>query len=407
MAGASATTPAGSWFSRNVVVLGVISFFTDMASEMAMPLLPVFLLGMGGGAMALGWIEGLSDAVAALLKLAAGRWADRAGRNRPFVVAGYVIASAAKPLVALATSPWHVLAVRCADRVGKGIRTSPRDALISATVAPNQLGAAYSLHRAMDHAGAIAGPLLCIALIAWVTTDIPTIFWLTAIPSGLAVLAAWFGIKEAALPAPMATRTAVTPSRPLLRFLIPLGLFTLGNASEVFLLLKVGNIEEDLYIFPLTWAALHVVKVISSVPGGKLSDRLGRKPVIAAGWLLYAGVFVGLAFVEEQWAVWALMAAYGVYFGLTEGAQRALVAEIAPKRGQGTAFGWYYLTMGILALAASVMFGVLWEQISPTAAFLVSAGLAVAATVLLLVARDKPGRAVTRDFSRESRQAGA
>lgn len=392
MARAATTTPTGSWFSRNVVILGVISLLTDTASEMAMPLLPVFLLSIGGGAMALGWIEGLSDGVAAVLKLLAGRWADRIGRYRPFVVVGYAIASASRPFIAIATAPWHVLVVRCTDRVGKGLRTSPRDALISATVAPKHLGAAYSLHRAMDHSGAILGPLICIALLAWVTADIPTIFWLTAIPGGLAVLAAWFGIKEAAKVStgPVAPAAGLPPGKPLLRFLVPLGLFTLGNTSEVFLLLKVAGLDADLFVFPLVWAALHVVKAVSSVPGGRLSDRWGRKPTIAVGWLLYAAVFAGLAFLENQVAVWVLLGLYGVYFGLTEGAQRALVAEIAPRKGQGTAFGWYYLTMGLLALGASVMFGALWEYVNAATAFLTSAGLAVAATVLLLAARERP-----------------
>jgi MFS family permease len=387
-----ATGGQGSWLSRNVIVLGVVSLLTDTASEMVMPLLPVFLLGLAGAGapLALGVIEGLADAVASVLKLYAGRWADKLGRNRPFVLAGYAIASAARPFVALATAPWHVLVVRCTDRVGKGLRTSPRDALIAATVAPQQRGAAFSLHRAMDHTGAILGPLIAAALLAWFTQDLRLLFWLTAIPGALVVLVAWVGVREVPKPeeppAPV-----VRANKPLVAFLVPLGVFTLGNASEVFLLLKVAgeDLHESLTTFPLLWVALHIVKAATSVPGGKLSDKLGRVPMIAAGWLLYSGVFAALAFAQDRVTVYALLATYGVYVGLTEGAQRALIAEVAPRKGQGAAFGWYYLTMGLLALVASVMFGALWHWFSPATAFLTSAGLAIVAVALLLAARTR------------------
>jgi MFS family permease len=374
---------ARSWLSRNVILLGMISLLNDTASEAIIPLLPVFLLGMGAGAFALGWIEGVAEAVSAVLKLVAGRAADKVGRNRPFVVFGYSLSAVVKPLIALATSPWHILAVRSADRVGKGFRSGPRDALLSASVDSSQRGAAFSLHRAMDHAGAVLGPLLAAAFLLWISDDLPTLFWLTAIPGVLVMALVWFGVKEEPTPPPEPKTQPAPPRQGLLRFLLPLGLFTLGNSSDVFLLMKAAGDNPDPWMFPLLWVGLHIVKMLASVPGGKISDRWGRRRTIAVGWLLYAAIYAALAFAENEYLIWALLGAYGLYYGLTEGPERALISEIAPKRKQGAAFGWYYLTLGLLALAASAMFGTIWEFVSSRAAFLTGAGLALAAVIAL------------------------
>ncbi|MBK9973690.1 MAG: MFS transporter [Planctomycetes bacterium] len=396
----SAGTPkaaTGSWLSRNVLMLGLISLLTDTASEAAIPLLPVFIVSLGAGAMALGWIEGIAEATSSILKLVTGKVADRVGKNRPFVVGGYSLSSAAKPLIALATAPWHVLVVRIVDRVGKGFRSSPRDALIAASVPPAQRAAAFSLHRSMDHAGAVIGPLLAAAYLYWVgsqTQDLRLLFWLTAVPGVLVILAAVFGVQELPKPAPSPKAQAAQAGQSLVRFLVPLGLFTLGNASDVFLLLKVAQGHVDLVTFPLLWVGLHIVKVASSIPGGKLADRIGRRRVICMGWVLYAAIYAGFAFVEDQHTTWALLAVYGLYYGLTEGPEKALIAEIAPRDKRGAAYGWYYLTLGMLALAASVMFGALWEYASPMAAFLTSAALALAAVVAF--AALGPPRATTQ-----------
>ncbi len=373
--------PKRSWVSRNVIVLGTVSLLTDSASEMMVPLLPAFIMAMGAGAMALGWIEGIADAISSVLKLFAGRWADRIGRHKPFVVVGYSLASIARPFMALATAPWHVLMVRGTDRVGKGLRTSPRDALIAMSVEPSQRGAAFGLHRAMDHAGAVIGPLAAAAFLYWISSDIPTLFLLTAIPGVLVIAVALFGVQE--VPRLEAKPEAAPKPRALARFLVPLGLFTLGKSSEVFLLLKASAGFDQLAMFPLLWVGLSLVKMLSSVPGGKISDRLGRRRTIAAGWLLFAAVYAALAIVENQYAVCALIGAYGLYCGLTEGAEKALVSELAPANKQGAAFGWYHVTLGLLALAASGMFGALYELVSSRAAFLTSATLAVASTIAL------------------------
>jgi len=360
------------------------------------PLLPYFLTSvLGAGALALGLIEGMADAVSSVLKLLSGRWADRSRRRRPFVLIGYGITAIARPLVGAATAASHVLAIRVTDRVGKGIRTSPRDALISESVEPSQRGAAFGLQRAMDHAGAVAGPLIAAGYVAWISTDVRTLFWLTAIPGAATLLVLWLGVNEtgsaaAARPADE-SRSEPADARRLARFLLPLAIFTLGNASDVFLLLKAGGERTPLVTLPLLWVGLHVVKMLTSVPGGWLADRLGRRPVIAAGWIFYAAIYAGFAFAESTAGIAGLFLAYGLYHGLTEAAERALVSEIAPKRAQGTAFGWYHFTLGMATLAASVLFGGLWQVAGAKAAFLTSAALAALAAALLAVT-GRPGR---------------
>ncbi|TNF30405.1 MAG: MFS transporter [Deltaproteobacteria bacterium] len=387
---------ARTWLSRNVLGLGLVSLLTDAATELVIPLLPVFLTTtLGAGALALGWIEGTADAVASVLKLLSGRWADRSGRYRPFVLTGYGLSSLFRPFVALATVAWHVLAVRVLDRVGKGLRGSPRDVLLVASVAPDERGRAFGLHRAMDHAGAVLGPLLGFALLTWVTTDLRVIFWLSAIPGALAVLTILLVVREPAAPprpAPAAAppRLDASDARALARLFVPLTVFTLGNASDVFLLLAASASRSPLESLPLLWMGLHVVKALASIPGGRLADRWGRRRTLAAGWVVYAAVYAGFAVAESREAVWALFVVYGLYHGLTESSVKALVVDLAPARARGTALGWYHLLTGLGSLAASVLFGALWELVSPAAAFATGASLAILAVLLLGLLRPRP-----------------
>lgn len=379
---------ARSWLTRNVVLLGAVSLLTDTATEMIVPLLPVFLSTLGAGALALGWIEGLADAVASVLKLLSGLWSDRVGRRRPFVLAGYGLASAVRPLVAAATAAWHVLAVRVADRVGKGLRTSPRDALIAESVVADERGAAFGLHRAMDHTGAVLGPAIAAGFLFLWPDDLRTLFWLTAIPGAAAVVVVVLGVREVDTLRPIAQEGASASDQRadrLLWLLVPVGLFTLGNASDLFLLLKAGATRTPPVTLPLLWMGLHVVKMLASVPGGHLADRWGRIRTISVGWIFYAAIYTAFAFAESHVAVWTLFVVYGVYHGLTEGAERALVAELVPSAQWGTGFGWYHLTLGGLTLAASVLFGGLWEGFGNQAAFLTSAALALLAVLSLAV----------------------
>ncbi len=387
---------------RTVVALAAVSLLTDASSEMIYPLLPVFLTAtLGAGAATLGAIEGAAESTAALLKLASGWWSDRLPRRKPLVVAGYALASAARPLVALAGSAGQVLAIRLADRVGKGIRSSPRDALLAAAVPPEARGRAFGFHRAADHLGAVLGPLAAFALLRGAGADVRTVFALAAVPAALAVAVLVFGVREAppaapprrppppAGPGPLDADAAA--GRPLVALLAAVTLFTLGNSTDAFLILRAAQLGVPVALVPLLWALLHVVKSASSTPGGALSDRVGRRPLIAAGWLVYAAVYLGFAAARAPWHAWALFAAYGVVFGLTEGAEKALVADLAPSARRGAAFGWYHGAVGAAALPASLLFGALWERYGAPAAFRTGAALAGAALLVLL--GRAPGRA--------------
>jgi len=381
---------------RNVLVLAAVSFLTDASSEIIYPLLPIFLTTvLGTSAAAVGAIEGAAETTSALLKLASGWWSDRASRRKPLVVAGYALASLARPLVAVAQSAAQVLAIRLTDRVGKGIRGSPRDALIAESVDPAIRGRAFGFHRAADHAGAVVGPLIAFALLRWEQLPLRTVFLFAALPGVLSVIVLVLGVRETPrhARAASATKKAGVPSldvslgRAFWTFLACVLLFTLGNSTDAFLILRANQLGVSVALVPILWAALHVVKSAGSVPGGALSDRFGRKPLILAGWAVYAAVYIGFGRATETWHAWALFLAYGTFFGLTEGTQAALIADLVGQARRGTAYGWYYLAVGIGALPASVLFGLIWDRVSPRAAFDVGAGLAFAAALVLLAVR--------------------
>jgi MFS family permease len=383
------TEPRPSLFSRlgrNVLALSAVSLLTDVASEMTYPLLPVFLVTvLGASATSVGVIEGAAESTAALLKLASGWWSDRVSRRKPLVLLGYTIASLIRPLIGLAQSVSQVLAIRVTDRVGKGIRSSPRDALIADSVDPAIRGRAFGFHRAADHAGAVIGPLLAFAILRWSRLDLRTVFLLTAIPGALAVATLLFGVREVPRDLPPRQERTLDPKVALgRRFWAYLGvllLFTLGNSTDAFLLLRANQLGVAPALIPILWAMLHVVKSASSTPGGALSDRLGRKPLIVAGWLVYAAVYFAFGRAGAAWQIWALFAVYGLYFGLTEGVEKALVADLVPADRRGAAFGWYNLAIGLGALPASLLFGALWDRWGSAAAFDFGALLALAAAI--------------------------
>jgi MFS family permease len=379
-------TPERPRLGRNVVALGAVSFLTDVATEMTYPLIPVFLATvLGASATYVGTIEGAAETTAALLKWASGWWSDRVARRKPLVLAGYALASAVRPLIGLAQSAVQVLGIRVADRVGKGIRTSPRDALIADSVDPAIRGRAFGFHNAADNLGAVLGPLIAFAFLRWEGLPLRTVFLLTAIPGALAVLTLIFGVREVPRTAPP-KREGETGLKASLggRFWAYLGvllLFTLGNSTDAFLLLRAGQLGVATSLIPILWALLNLVKAVSNTPGGILSDRIGRKPLIAAGWLVYAAVYFLFGHASQTWQAWALFAVYGVYFGLTEGVEKALVADLVPKNRRGAAFGWYNLAIGIGALPASLLFGALWDRWGSATAFNFGALLALAAAV--------------------------
>ena len=376
---------------RTVIALTAVSLLTDASSEMIFPLLPLFLSSvLGASATALGAIEGAAESVAAFLKLASGAWSDRLTRRKPLVVAGYTLASIARPLIGLANGVLQVGALRVTDRIGKGIRTSPRDALIADAVAPSQRGAAFGLHRAGDHLGAVIGPLVAFVLLQFLGLSLRTVFLLAAIPAALAVAVLVLAVRE------QATRRSASGSLGLKardglsttfwKYLAVLLVFSLGNASDAFLLLRASALGVAAAHIPLLWAAHHVVKALANVRGGALSDRVGRRPLIIAGWAVYAVVYLAFAQASAAWHAWALFLGYGLYFGLTEGVEKAFVADLVPDRLRGTAFGWFNFTLGLAAFPASLIFGALWDVRGAATAFGVAASLAAAASLLLLIA---------------------
>ncbi|HEX3126747.1 MAG TPA: MFS transporter [Thermoanaerobaculia bacterium] len=384
---------------RNVLALSVVSFLTDVATEMTYPLIPIFLSTvLGVRATAVGAIEGAAESTAALLKLASGWLSDRVPRRKPLVLLGYGIASAIRPLIGLAQSAGQVLAIRVSDRVGKGIRTSPRDALIADSVDPAIRGKAFGFHRASDHAGAVVGPLLAFAFLRWGGLDLRHLFLWTAVPGALAVVALIFGVREA--PREVRPREETFDPKAALgkrfwAFLVVLFVFTLGNSTDAFLLLRASDLGVSATLIPILWALLHVVKSASSTPGGALSDRLGRKPLLIAGWIVYAVVYFLLGRAGTEWHVWTLFAVYGVYFGLTEGVEKALVADLVPADRRGSAFGWYNLALGLGALPASLIFGAIWDRWGATTAFTFGAAMALVAAIGITVVA--PSQAAGRD----------
>jgi MFS family permease len=452
----------------NVVFLGVVSFLNDTSSEMIYPLLPIFLTTVLGVNMAfLGLIEGAAESVNSLFKLAAGRLSDRFGRRKPLILGGYSLAALSRPFLALSTAGWHVLALRLGDRVGKGMRTAPRDALIAESVRREDFGVAFGFHRAMDHAGAVAGPLLALGLIALLGENLRLIFLLAALPGLATVIVIALRVRDitsevhpSARPEfsadddqvrgekppsgntqdeghPPHGHAPATPSSysspphsqptssqdavhggartngrlnmglgedsrqrlqlrgPFGTYLVAVALFSLGNSTDAFLLVRLRDLGVPVALLPAVWVLLHVVKSLSSIPGGYLADRLGRRKVLLAGWAAYAVTYLGFAAASTTGVAVALFAFYGVYFGLAEGTEKALVAQLAPT-ARGTAYGFYHLAVGVTALPASIVFGIVWERWGAEASFSMGAVLAVAAGLVLLGVREAgPARGPT------------
>jgi MFS family permease len=373
---------------RNVVALGVVSLLTDFSSEMIYPLLPVFITTtLGAGPAALGIIEGVAETTASLLKLFSGVWSDRTGRRKPLVTAGYGLSAAMRPLVGFATAWGHVLAVRFSDRIGKGIRTSPRDALIAASVPAEDRGRAFGLQRAMDHMGAVIGPLAAFLLLSGAGLPIRTVFFLSAIPGAAAVAALLYLVREPRAVAPAHAGGRLGDGNlpaAYRRYLLVVGLFTLGNASDAFLILRAVDAGVPAAYVPLLWGAFHLVKSSLSAPAGALSDRWDRRKMVVAGWMVYAATYAAWGLASGPAWMAGLFLVYGLYAAATEGVERALVADFVSPERRGTAYGWFHLVVGISALPASVLFGVLYNWRGAAAAFGVSAGLALVSSVLLL-----------------------
>ncbi len=394
---------------RAVWLLGWVSLATDAASEAIYPLLPVFLTQvLSASAVSLGIVEGAAEAANSFLKIISGRMADRSQSKRWLVLAGYGLSSGVRPFIAIARTWTHVFAVRVFDRVGKGVRGAPRDAMLAAWATPTTRGKVYGFHQAMDNTGAIIGPALATLFLVFFPGQYRTLFALTIIPGAIAVAlifllpekdesghqASGSGLLAPGAQPPTASSQPRLPNQPdltaeaafppgLRRFLAVLALFMLGNSSDAFLLLRLTDAAGSATYVPLMWAGIHVVKSVVSLVGGSWSDTVGRRTVIGLGWLVYAAVYAGFAVSTSLSALLVWFLVYGFYFGFAEGTEKALVADLAPTSRRGTAFGVYNAVQGMGALSASVMFGIIWKFFGATAAFGVGSGLALVATVLL------------------------
>lgn len=401
---------------RNVFAISLVSLLNDASSEIIYPLLPVFLsLTLGASPAVVGLIEGAAESASSLLKLFAGYFSDRRGKRKIFVVFGYAMANLVRPLLAFAGNWYQVLAIRLTDRIGKGIRGAPRDAMIADAVAQTERGLAFGLHRAMDHAGAVIGPLAAYLLVWFFATnrnsinaaEFTKIFLVASIPALAAVIVVAFFVRESAVKTVDETQSKSQPIHLSLlgfdsnfkRFLVIIALFTLSNSSDAFLLLRAQTAGVSVSNIPLLWAMLHISKVISSLFGGDLSDKLGRRKLIASGWILYAAVYAGFAFVNQAVSVWVLFLIYGIYFGLAEGAEKAFVADLVKPEQRGTAYGLYNFAFGITVLPASLLMGLLWKFSGPALAFCVAAVLGVSAALLLLTTVHAGRRSVVAERS--------
>lgn len=372
---------------RTVWLIGLISLVNDSSSEMLYPLIPLYLASfMMAGPRALGLIEGIAEATASLLKLFSGVVVDRTQRSKPWVVVGYALAALGRPLIAFVSHWPLLLLIRFADRVGKGLRTSPRDALLVDCVPPEQRGIAFGFHRAMDNAGAVIGPLVAAALLG-AGMSLHDIFLWSVVPAILCVALA-LAIKE-----PDKGQTAPQKTfqwnlgdmpRPFKRYLVVVAIFTLGNSSNMFLLLRAKDLGVPEASIPLLWAAVSLVAALFSTPLSALSDKIGRLPLLLGGYFAYGLFYLGLGTMTHGMAVlFSLFAFYGLFMAATEGVEKALVADIAPEALHGTAFGWFNLTTGLFLLPASVVFGWLYQTYTPLTAFSFSAGCSLSAAVLL------------------------
>ena len=377
-----------------VLALSIVSLLMDTSSEMLVPIMPLFITGVLGAPVSLlGVIEGLAESTASLLKIVSGRISDR-GARKPWILAGYGLAALSRPLMALA-QVWPVLLVaRLIDRTGKGFRGAPRDAMIAASTPKAELGRAFGVHRSMDTLGAALGPLIAFFLLP--SVGIRGLFWVALIPAVLCVLTILAFVRE--------SRAEVLARQELLRvpfprdprligFLLAVGVFAIGNSSDAFLFLRARDLGVDVKAIPLVYVAFNLVYALMSLPAGILADRYGRDKLAKVGLIVFALVYAGFGAASSTWHVWALFMAYGVFMAFTEGVWKAYLGELAPTNARGTVFGAFNALLGVTALPASLIAGLLWDHSGHSAPFFFGAGMGLLGFVILVFAVRSTARA--------------
>jgi MFS family permease len=375
---------------KNVFFAGLVSFFMDVSSEMIYPLMPLFLANvLGINKSMIGLIEGIAEATASLLKVFSGWLSDRLGQRKNLMIAGYAISTLSRPIVALAGAWQQVLAARFIDRLGKGIRTSPRDAIIAEATEPSHLARAFSFHRSMDTIGAVVGPAIAMILLQWYNGNYQMVFWLSMIPGMMAVLTIVFFIREKR----ESPRTATT--RPTLTlkhfnwkmkfFVLITAIFALGNSSDAFLILRAQQVGVPIVVIPAVYLMFNLIYSLSAIPAGIAADRFGKKRLILLGFILFAALYYGFAVAGSQTTIWMLFGCYGLFMGLTEGIQKGFLATIIPPDFKATAFGVHATAVGLATLPASLIGGLLWDRVSPAATFYFGSATATLAALLFMV----------------------
>ncbi|MBU4312610.1 MAG: MFS transporter [Candidatus Omnitrophica bacterium] len=376
---------------KNIFTLGLVSLFTDISSQMIYPLLPIFLSSVLGVNIAfIGLLEGIAESTASILKLVSGWFSDKLKKRKPIIFFGYSLSTIGKPFLFLATAGWHVLVVRFIDRVGKGIRTSPRDALVADSSLPEQRGRAFGIQRAMDRMGAFLGPLIAFAILPLLNNNLRLVFLLAFFPALIAVVIIVFFLKEKLRIQDPTKQIKYISLKHLGRdfklFVLVLAIFTLGNSSDAFLILRARDLGVKIVFIPILWLVYNFVSSLSSIPLGDLSDRIGRRKTTLLGFFVYSIVYLGFAFSNTQGLIWIFMALYGVYYGLSEGVLRAYVADLVEDKSVlASAYGIYHTVVGLCMFPASLIMGILWQQFSPTVAFGFGAFLALISAAALSI----------------------
>jgi len=400
---AASSSDSQSSAARNIYAFGITSFLNDTASEMAYWVLPAFLVSLGAGPAQLGLIEGVAESVASFAKLFSGYLTDRIERRKPLVVAGYFVANAVKPLLAVAGTWWQILLIRFSDRLAKGVRGAPRDVMVAESVPKERLGSAYGLIQSMDSAGAIAGPLVALLLLAHY--GIRSVFWAAAVPGALCVMVALFVIRETRNPHfsqktremghplhsaddsnPKSTQKAAgrLPGA-FYVVLIAVTLFSLGNSSDMFLVMRAQNVGIRVALAPLLGLVFNITYTLGSWPAGWFSDHFSRRWIAAAGYLIFAAVYFVFGRAPSTLAIWITMAVYGLYYALTQPVLKALVVESVGQDVRGRALGVYFFVTSVATLAASLITGQLWRHYGAGVPFYFSAGLAALSAILLVI----------------------
>ena len=374
-------------FSRNVFYTGIVSFLTDTSTKMVYSIMPMFLMSIGASKTSLSLIEGIAESTASLLKAFSGYWSDKIGKNKPFMLIGYGLSALVMPLYAAVVSPLHVLLLRFTERLGKGIRTAPRDSLVAGSVEKNETGKSFGLHKAMDNSGAILGPLLAFLILSMKPDDFRFIFLLAGIPGILGVIVLIFGIKEAKKNKESLLQKFRFQDYPK-RFYLFLGIifiFTLGNSTDALLIVKANEVGIKVTFIPLVYLISSVVSVFLAIPLGTLSDKIGREKLLIFGFLVYAVVYFGFGISGDIYTIIALFGLYGVYSASTDGIQKALVSDFTDRNKKGTAMGLYNALLGVTLLPASLIAGVLYDKVNSSIPFYFGATTAVISAILMVI----------------------